>query len=152
MTIAATFDQHYKVDPATGCHVWQRARVGGYGWFTHKRKQCLAHRWAYVCSFGEIPAGKEVCHRCDNPPCVNPAHLFLGTHLENMRDSQRKGRVYRARGTLQYGAILNEPQVRAIRAKAAAGIRPRDIARELGISRQLVYRIVTRRIWAHVTA
>ena len=67
----------------------------GYGMLTVKKVQWRAHRYAYQFFVGEIPAGLLVLHRCDNPACVNPAHLFLGTHKENMQDCIAKGRFGR---------------------------------------------------------
>lgn len=71
---------------------------GRYGQFvvSHpdgRELHLYAHRIAWVLSHGEIPAGQHVCHRCDNPLCCNPSHLFLGTHTDNMRDASRKGRL-----------------------------------------------------------
>lgn len=75
------------------CLEWRGARVGdGYGQLRWDGKRVLAHRLAWQNKNGQIPDGLNVLHRCDNPPCVNPAHLFLGTHQENMRDRDAKGR------------------------------------------------------------
>ena len=77
-----------------GCWIWQGAKNQyGYGTMIHARKQWLTHRWAYTQWRGTIPAGLCVCHSCDTPACVNPDHLWLGTHQDNMRDRNRKGRL-----------------------------------------------------------
>lgn len=76
-----------------GCWLWQGATApNGYGSTTHKDKQISAHRLSYIAFKGEIPDGMYVCHKCDVRNCVNPDHLFLGTHSDNMQDMVNKGR------------------------------------------------------------
>ena len=81
------------VDSETGCWIWQRAhQKNGYGTAHLYGRSTPAHRVAYKAFIGEITLGLEVCHKCDVRDCVNPAHLYLATHAENMRDLGRKGR------------------------------------------------------------
>lgn len=85
-----------KVLKSDGCWLWTGAEGGGvyrYGAFCVDGKMVGAHRVSYRLVYGEIPKGLEICHRCDVPKCVRPDHLFAASHLENMRDSQAKGRM-----------------------------------------------------------
>lgn len=85
-----SLDQFSDVDEQTGCRIWNRSRGGaGYGRYRGK----AAHRVVWALFHGPIPDGMLVCHRCDNPPCVEPDHLFLGSHGDNVEDSIRKGRM-----------------------------------------------------------
>jgi len=80
---------------ATGCWEWQGARIGGYGTLRWKGHKWFAHRLAWTLARCPIPPGLFVCHHCDNPSCVRPNHLFLGTPKDNQVDAQRKGRLVR---------------------------------------------------------
>src|SRR5687768_11109897 len=82
-----------KVQKTKGCWLWTARRNKlGHGMFAPDGRMVLAHRFAWLSAHGAIPAGMLVCHHCDVPACVNPTHLFLGSHLDNMRDMYAKGR------------------------------------------------------------
>lgn len=145
------FDAKYVIEP-DGCWRWTASLSpgyhGGYGNFNYDGRLQLAHRVSWILHRGAIPAGKYVCHHCDNRACVNPEHLFLGTQKDNIQDAARKGRMQR--GSDKHNAKLTEDDVREIRAKHTAGITNRDLAVEYRISAWKISRIVNRRAWKHV--
>lgn len=144
----ARFWAKVKRADAKDCWTWTGQTNGrGYGQFYVIRlRRVRAHRFSWLMSRGEIPAGLEVCHRCDNTRCVNPDHLFLGTHRDNHLDSVRKGRK-RAWGLQK----LNAEQVQTIRARCAAGERQADVGRDFGIARNTVSGIVRWQSWRHLS-
>jgi hypothetical protein len=107
----------------------------GYGLFSHAGRTYRAHRLAWMLTHGPIPEGLYVCHTCDNRPCVNPAHLFLGTHTDNVRDMVAKGRNVCPAGERNGFAKFTDAQVAAIRADHRSN---RPIAREYGCSHQYI--------------
>lgn len=87
------FEKVFK-NPVTGCWEWQGAHgLDGHGQFVVEHKKVIASRFSWELVHGKIPEGMNVCHKCDNPPCVNPDHLFLGTQSDNIRDCVSKGRL-----------------------------------------------------------
>lgn len=141
------------------CWLWTGV-IGddGYGRFFLEGKQLRAHRAMWEHKFGAIPAGLFVCHSCDNPPCVNPSHLWLGTPRENTRDRDQKGRRGRGyripnpvRGEAHGNSKLTNKLVAEIRTRLAAGTtRQADIAREFGITQTVVSAIGRGRAWRGV--
>lgn len=129
-----------KVDRGPSCWHWAASKVSGrgYGKFTPKHgRWVLAHRWAWQEVNGAIPHGMCVCHRCDEPSCVNPSHLFLGTHAENMADMRAKGRARPWPGS-RFKPRLSAEELDLI----AADVRPQsEVAREFGVHQGTVSRI-----------
>ena len=140
----------YDVDPGSGCWIWNYTKTShNYGVITIDGRQVAAHRFSYQWFIGEIPSGLFVCHKCDNPLCINPSHLFLGTHVDNMQDASRKGRLRNGgrRGTKNGKAKLTEENVRAIR--SASGTL-HEIAAQFGVKHAIIGKIRTRKAWAHL--
>ena len=116
----------------------------------------LTHRASWEVHFGPIPDGLHVCHHCDVKCCVNPAHLFLGTRKDNMRDAYKKGRMTQVWkpgqfvGSKHPRAILNEEMVVKIRRWASEGVMNKTIARHFGVSAKTVGVVVRGEQWKHI--
>jgi hypothetical protein len=141
--------------PGGDCWIWTGSLNNkGYGRINRSRLIVYAHRLAYELSFGEIPAGMNVLHRCDTPACVNPAHLFLGTQADNNLDCRNKGRHScgeRPRGERHHGSKLTaRDAVEIRRAYAAREKSQRQLAAAYGVSRRAIMFILSRRNWSHV--
>jgi hypothetical protein len=145
----------------TACWEWTGCKgTAGYGSFAVDGKTVRAHRMAYQLAFGEIPAGMLICHKCDNPPCCNPRHLFAGTSSDNVRDAVQKGRhvrpdrdedaVNHVRGERSHLAKLGPSDVLAIRERSRKGERFVPLAAEYNVDRTLIGMIVRRQIWKHI--
>jgi HNH endonuclease len=135
------------------CWPWLGSTRGrGYGDFKIGGHHVVAHRLAFELATGTDPGDLLVCHTCDNPPCCNPAHLFLGTVADNNRDKQHKGRQTRLLGSRNPNAKLSEADVREIRRRRAAGEKGRTLAREFEVSPSRITMLTRSRyaVWSHV--
>lgn len=147
-----------KVDKSRGndaCWNWTaKSGDSGYGSILVGGRGGLfpfAHRLAYQLTHGTIPDGLWVLHKCDNPSCCNPSHLFLGTHQENMRDRNTKGRQAHLKGESAGNHKLNTETVKYIRSRYdAGGISQLELAHEIGISLSAISQIVLGKTWKNV--
>jgi hypothetical protein len=146
------FLRHVGPPQANGCVLW-RAAVNRKGYATIGKGGAYsgtmaAHRYAWERVNGPIPEGLCVCHHCDEPRCLNPEHLFLGTHADNKTDCVRKGR--HARGEGNAAAKLTEDAVRAIRRDAARGMTIRELCAREGVGGTTIRDIIRRKTWKYV--
>ena len=163
-----SFHRRVDVDLVSGCWEWIGGKnAEGYGSFGTLHRGTLrgynrAHRFSWLIHFGEIVDGLYVCHKCDNPSCVNPHHLFLGTHQENMRDKiskgrQRAGHIYTGESHIHHGQgspfnKLTEADVTEIVSLKREGVLSlRQIAKKFGISSSVVNNIWHGRKWSWLT-
>lgn len=142
-----------KVDTSSiTCWEWQGGVAhNGYGRTHFRGRSQYTHRVAWQLVHGSIPDGMCICHHCDNPSCVRPSHLFLGTHAENTRDAVRKGRWARQTGENSHKAKLREKDVHEIRRLYATGeITLVVLSGMYRVAWQTVNKIVRRRSWKHI--
>ena len=149
------------------CWEWQGSRLPrGYGRFWLSGKSINAHRFAWQLHNGKIPNGLEICHKCDNPKCVNPRHLFAATHAENQLDAMRKGRLRtgpakvhgththpesRPFGIRNGSAKLTDDLVREIRSLYKSGeYSQRTLSKRFNVGKGTIWRIVTHNGWKHI--
>ncbi len=139
------------VDPQTGCWVWGMSCIPfGYGHVHIKKRQYCVHRLIWIILHGPLTRHQFVCHHCDNPPCCNPNHLFLGTQADNLQDAARKGRM--ASGERNGWSKLTESEVkeirRALRDKTSSQI---SLARKYHVSDTHIVRIKRNIVWKQVS-
>jgi len=144
-------------DPKTQCWNWKNdLNKDGYGRITVSGKRYYAHRFSWIVHNGEIPADLYVLHKCDNPRCVNPKHLFLGTQKDNMADKESKGRsnniknLKKITGSKNGASYITEAIVLEIRKLHSEGVNQKDLARQFGIGNATVWAIVHRHSWTHI--
>ncbi len=153
-----------KIRQSEGCHEWTAAKVSGYGRFCVGKRIFAAHRIAYMLATGVQPMELMVCHKCDNPSCVNPDHLFLGTAKDNNQDAKAKGRSARGnrngsrtmpqrlpRGERHHMTSVTSEQVIEMRkVYLQGGISVSGISAMFGIPRSTAGAIIKGSRWGHI--
>jgi len=134
------------ITTAEGCMEWQGAITSttGYGKVKLGDRRIDTHRASWILTNGEIPDGLFICHKCDNRPCINPAHLFLGTRSDNMRDAYDKGRLNMKALVDAHPVKLTDDDVREIDRRLQDGEDSFVIAADFGVARQTVSKIKLR--------
>jgi hypothetical protein len=138
----------------TACWLWGGPRHGfGYGRIRYNKRDISAHRCSYILNNGPIPDDLWVLHHCDNPACVNPDHLFLGTRQDNIDDMIAKNRHRQGHspaGESNPSAKLTEPEVLRIRELAAQRVPRQQLGDMYGVSLPLIEKIISRSVWSHI--
>lgn len=155
--IAARHQERIKsstVIDGNGCWIWQKSKMrNGYGRFAiGGGKVTGAHRASYQAFTGGIPAGLDVCHKCDVRDCVNPDHLFAGTRSENIKDAFQKGRMSpnKCRGAVHHAAKLTEADIPVVIGRRKSGETKSAIARHFGVTPRVITLIERGETWKHV--
>ena len=140
--------------PPDECWEWRGCILqSGHGQFSINGKRTNAHRVSYEMAHGSIPKGKMICHRCNNPACVNPGHLYAGTSKSNAQDSIRAGTFHFIKhglGEKHPCAKLTERVVMKIREQSGFGTSYRKLASQYGVSYGAIAKVVRRETWVHV--
>jgi len=149
-TIEERFMEKFIKTAPDNCWEWNSSKnSNGYGVLEINRKPIKAHRIAWEFAYGPIPAGIDVCHRCDNPACVNPQHLFLGTHRDNMRDMAIKGRAHGGGliGERNGFSKLTWTKVEEIRRLRIDGLSEPKLAAIFGVHHSTIHYVLTGQSW-----
>lgn len=143
-----------KVQKTNTCWNWTAfVNHNGYGRFSFKSKPMHAHRFSWELHNGPIPDGLNVLHRCDNPKCVNPSHLFLGTQKDNVKDMVKKNRQSNKmgrKGESHSQNKLNEANIKRIRELYLKSFTQKELAKLFKVSQSQISRIVNNKNWGHI--
>jgi len=138
-----------KISYSGDCWLWKGSlRKDGYGSVVYKGRLSLAHRVSFSVFYSAFNPELDVLHKCDNPACINPLHLYLGTHLDNMRDRKLRNRGNQPKGSKRVNAKLTEDKVVAIKRDTRTH---KAIAFSYGVDETLISQIKRGIIWKHVT-
>lgn len=145
------FNEKIEFEPMSGCWLWNAGTTAdGYGKFWMNGKTRVAHRVSWEFHHQQIPKQLFVLHRCDTPPCVNPAHLFLGTKADNVSDMWRKGRARSVHGTFCNFSKLTDSDISIIRKRRQSGELHRSLATAFGCTQSNISQIVNKITWRHI--
>lgn len=159
----AYIEKRVKIDPVSNCWIWQLTLgKDGYGKAKRRGQTIRAHRLSYLTFCGDIPSNLFVCHRCDTPACVNPSHLWIGTHFENELDKTNKGRRSPSpaithpetipKGEQASASVLNAKQVEEVYVLGMQNMLAKEIKAKLGlkVSESAICRILNGATWKHL--
>ena len=152
LSVIEKFKKNFLIDQETQCWNWigGKAARGRYGCLWFNGKNTSAHRISWKLFKGPIPNKIEVCHTCDNGLCINPKHLFLGTHQDNMDDMKKKKRLKPRVGENHHSVKITEPIARLIKIMSNFGYSNKDIAGKLCVEKSIVRHIQQNETWTHI--
>lgn len=154
-SIEERFWEKVNIKGDTECWEWigSRLKNKGYGQLNINAKTTLAHRISWKIHNGFVPEGLFVCHNCDNPSCVNPKHLFLGTNSDNLKDAAKKGMFHgndgKTKGESNWQHKLTDNEVRAIRSLSSKHTQ-RELAKIYGVHQKTIFMALHNLSWKHV--
>lgn len=152
LPIAVRLWAHVDIRDKKDCWDWKsNTDRKGYGCFVYRRKNKRAHVVSYELAYGQKPVGRIICHTCDNRLCVNPSHLYAGTHKSNVDDCVKRGRTNH-KGQHNGAAVLSDAKVLKMRDLYAANMSHKKIAKMYRVSNSAAYYAVTGRTWAHLNS
>lgn len=141
-----------RVNQTDTCWLWTGAvRTDGYGHCRYQGNQVSCHRLAWTLTYGEIPIGLCVLHKCDVRLCINPDHLYLGTKKDNSRDAIVRGRWKPFQGEAHGSSKIDEVAVRLIFGLSKTGLTHEEIGEQVGLKRGMIGNILRREAWKHVS-
>lgn len=149
-TIKERFLMQIHLTNKNKCWEWRGYKQKGYGRFLLNGKKILAHRASFIIFFGKIKNGMYICHKCDNPSCVNPNHLYAGTPKQNALDSLYRNRNYMKKGDLNPRAKLNSKVVKKIKYFLSLNERPIKLSKMFNISYSSIQNIKRGITWKHI--
>jgi len=149
LSLKERFYSKFIINNENGCWEWAANRYPkGYGCFKLNGKSNVAHRISYEIHVGKIQDKMVICHKCDNPCCVNPDHLFMGTQKQNLLDRDIKGRSII--GEKNGRCILNEKDIPIIKSLLLEKVDQRDIAKQFGVAQTTISSIKLNKSWSHL--
>lgn len=140
-----------KVNKTSTCWLWTASTRGkGYGGFHSHGVMYAAHRFSWILKHGSVPEGLHVLHRCDNPACVRPSHLFLGTNADNVADKMSKKRHRNLQGEKHPLSKLTDQDVKQIRKLQSEGALHRELAKQFNVTKGTIGFIIRQETWTHI--